>query len=164
MQLWNFSSILPRSMNSQCFHKFFFIHVRKMHDRVILMWVKQVLAPLWAKQALAPYENEAKDWIVPFLLLDFINAIWSHVNWRLGAQTKHICGGCTCLCQPMNIGFNNSSKKAFFSSGKVDNKGGTHKWFKKQQGYSSVHGEWWLFQCFRANVKEYMSPWRVYLA
>jgi hypothetical protein len=33
-----------------------------------------------------------------------------HKIQELGVEVKHILGGCTSLCQPINIGFNKPSK------------------------------------------------------
>ncbi len=59
---------------------------------------------------MAPYIAMAPDDIVPLLVLDsyqcHMMALVVQRIQELGVEVKHIPGGCTSLCQPVNIGFN----------------------------------------------------------
>ena len=76
-----------------------------MDERVMLMWVEMVLKP---------YVDTAPQNMVPVLFLDSycchmmnlaVNAIQD-----LGVEVEHILGGCTSLCQPVDIGINKPFK------------------------------------------------------
>ena len=77
-----------------------------MDERVMLMCVEKVLKP---------YIESAPEGIVPLLLLDsyHCDVMTSVVNeiQELGVEVEHIPGGCTYLCQPVNIGINKPYKK-----------------------------------------------------
>jgi hypothetical protein len=77
----------------------------RMDERVVLAWVDQVLRP---------YVETAPDDIVPILILDshrchMMASVVQKIQ-ELGVEVKHIPGGCTSLCQPVDIGFNKPSK------------------------------------------------------
>jgi hypothetical protein len=59
---------------------------------------------------MAPYVATAPDDIVPLLVLNsyqcHMMALVVQMIQELGVEVKHIPGGCTPLCQPVNIGFN----------------------------------------------------------
>jgi hypothetical protein len=70
-----------------------------MDERVMVMWVEEVLAP---------YVATAPDGVRPILLLDLYQchmmaSIVQRVN-DLGVEVQHIPGGCTGVCQPVDVG------------------------------------------------------------
>ena len=77
-----------------------------MDERVMLLWVEKVLKP---------YVESAPEGIIPLLLLDsyHCHVMASVVNeiQDLGVEVEHIPGGCTYLCQPVDIGINKPYKK-----------------------------------------------------
>ena len=77
-----------------------------MDERVMLLWVEKVLKP---------YVKSAPEGIVLLLLLDSYccHVMASVVNeiQDLRVEVEHIPGGCTYLCQPVNIGINKPYKK-----------------------------------------------------
>ena len=70
---------------------------------------------LWVEKVLKPYIESAPKGIVPLLLLDSYHycVMASVVNeiQDLGVEVEHIPGGCTYLCQPVDIGINKPYKK-----------------------------------------------------
>ena len=69
---------------------------------------------MWVDMVLKPYVDTAPEDMVPILFLDsyhchmmnsVVNAIQDH-----GVQVEHIPGGCTSLCQPVDIGINKPFK------------------------------------------------------
>ena len=77
-----------------------------MDEQVMLMWVEKVLKP---------YIKSAPEGIIPLLLLDsyHCHVMASVVNeiQDLGVEVEHIPGGCTYLCQPVDIGIDKPNKK-----------------------------------------------------
>ena len=76
-----------------------------MDERVMLMWVEMVLKP---------YVDTAPDNVVPLLFLDsyhchMMNLVVNAIQ-DLGVEVEHFPGGCTSLCQPVNIGINTAFK------------------------------------------------------
>ena len=76
-----------------------------MDERVMLMWVEMVLEP---------YVDTAPDNVVPILFLDsycchMMNLV-VNVMQDLGVEVEHFPGGCTSLCQPVDIGINKPFK------------------------------------------------------
>jgi hypothetical protein len=76
-----------------------------MDEQVMLAWVEEVLAP---------YVATAPEDIIPLLVLE---SYWCHMmasvvykTQELGVKVKHIPGGCTSLCQLVDIGFNKPFK------------------------------------------------------
>ena len=61
----------------------------------------------WAEQVLKPCVLEAHSHVVPLLLLDTyrFHMMASVVRWinELGVEVQHIPGGCSSLCQPVDI-------------------------------------------------------------
>ncbi len=80
--------------------------------RVMIAWVDNILKP---------YVANALDQIIPLLILDSFHChMMALVVTRiqeLGIEVKHIPGGYTSLCQPVDVGFNNLSRIASGSSG-----------------------------------------------
>ena len=76
-----------------------------MDETVMIAWVKTVLKP---------YIVTAPDHIVPIIILDMYQchmmALVVQMIQKLGVKVKHIPGGCTSLCQPINVGFNKPLK------------------------------------------------------
>jgi transposase len=76
-----------------------------MDERVMIMWVEEVLQP---------YVETAPDGVVPILFLDSYRChmMASVVNriQALGVEVQHIPGGCTGLCQPVDVGVNKPFK------------------------------------------------------
>ena len=77
-----------------------------MDEQVMLQWVEQILKP---------YIDTAPEDVVPILFLDSYRChiMASVVNeiQALGVEVEHIPGGCTYLCQPVDIGINKPYKK-----------------------------------------------------
>ncbi len=76
-----------------------------MDEHVMLAWVEEVLAA---------YVPTAPDDIVPLLILDSYQChMMASVVYKiqeLGVKVKHIPGGCTSLCQRVDVGFNKPFK------------------------------------------------------
>ena len=77
----------------------------RMDERVMLAWVEEVLAP---------YVPMATEDIIPLLIFDsyrchMMASVVSKIQ-ELGVEVKHIPGGCTSLCQPVDVGFNKPFK------------------------------------------------------
>jgi hypothetical protein len=76
-----------------------------MDEHVMLAWVEEVLAS---------YVTTTPDDIVPLLILDsYLCHMMASVVYKiqeLGVKVKHIPGGCTSLCQPVDVGFNKPFK------------------------------------------------------
>jgi hypothetical protein len=76
-----------------------------MDEDVMIAWVKDVLAP---------YVATAPDHVVPILILDMyrchmMSSVVQMIQ-ELGVEVQHIPGGCTFLCQPVDVGFNKPFK------------------------------------------------------
>jgi DDE superfamily endonuclease. len=76
-----------------------------MDERLMLQWIEEVLTP-WAQ--------DAPDGIVPFILLDSYRCHMTPAVTRamdeIGVEYIHIPGGCTGLCQPVDVGINKPLK------------------------------------------------------
>ncbi|KAI2495445.1 hypothetical protein MHU86_19077 [Fragilaria crotonensis] len=76
-----------------------------MDERVMHLWIERILKP---------YVDQAPPGIVPLLLLDSYRChmMKSTVNAieDLGVEVEHIPGGCTSLCQPVDVGVNKPFK------------------------------------------------------
>jgi hypothetical protein len=77
-----------------------------MDETVMLAWVDQVLQP---------YVKTAPEDIVPILILDsyqchMMASVVQKIQ-ELGVEVKHIPGGCTSLCQPVDVGFNSAKSQ-----------------------------------------------------
>jgi hypothetical protein len=76
-----------------------------MDERVMIGWVDDVLKP---------YVATAPDHVIPVLILDsyrchMMASVVTRIQ-ELGVEVKHIPGGCTSLCQPVDVGFNKPFK------------------------------------------------------
>jgi hypothetical protein len=77
-------------------------------------WMDEQVMLVWVNKVLVPYVTTAPDNIVPLLILDsyrchMMGSIVQRIQ-ELGVEVQHIPGGCTSLCQPVNIGFNKPCK------------------------------------------------------
>jgi hypothetical protein len=76
-----------------------------MDERVMLAWVGEVIKP---------YVADAQEHVIPILILDsyrcHMMALVVTKIQEMGIEVKHIPGGCTSLCQPVDIGFNKPFK------------------------------------------------------
>ena len=76
-----------------------------MDERVMHLWIDRILKPCI---------DQALPGVVLLLLLDSYRChmMKSTVNAikDLGVEVKHIPGGCTSLCQPVDVGMNKSFK------------------------------------------------------
>jgi hypothetical protein len=77
-------------------------------------WMDEQVMIRWVAEVLAPYVEGAPEEIVPVLFLDSYRAhMMASVVERiqaLGIDVFHIPGGCTGLCQPVDVGFNKPFK------------------------------------------------------
>jgi hypothetical protein len=77
-------------------------------------WMDERMMLLWVDQVLKPYVATAPPGIVPFLLLDSYRCHMMQTVVRaiedLGCEVDHIPGGCTCFCQPVDVGVNKPLK------------------------------------------------------
>ena len=77
-------------------------------------WMDERCMELWIDLVLKPYVATAPDGIVPILFLDsyrchMMASIVGKIE-DLGVEVVHIPGGCTGLCQPVDIGINKPFK------------------------------------------------------
>ncbi len=77
-------------------------------------WMDEAVMIVWVDEVLAPYVATALDDVIPLLILDsyqcHMMALVVQKIQELGVEVKHILGGCTSLCQPVNVGFNKPFK------------------------------------------------------
>ncbi len=77
-------------------------------------WMDKQVMLAWVNEVLMPYVVTAPDNIVPLLILDSYRChmMGSVVQWiqELGVEVQHIPGGCTSLCQPVDVSFNKPFK------------------------------------------------------
>jgi len=77
-------------------------------------WMDEAVMIAWVEGPLKTYVEQAPDHIVPILILDSYRChMMSSVVHRIqemGVEVIHIPGGCTSLCQPVDVGFNKSFK------------------------------------------------------
>ena len=77
-------------------------------------WMDEAVMLAWVDEVLAPYVATAPDHVVPLLVLDsyrchMMGSVVQRIQ-ELGVEVQHIPGGCTSLCQPVDIGFNKPFK------------------------------------------------------
>jgi hypothetical protein len=86
-------------------------HFYKCQDNA---WMDEDVMIAWVNEVLAPYVATAPDHVVPILILDMYRChMMSSVVQKiqeLGVEVQHIPGGCTSLCQPVDVGFNKPFK------------------------------------------------------
>ena len=86
-------------------------HFYKCQDNA---WMDEEVMIAWVKDVLAPYVATAPDHVVPILILDMyrchmMSSVVQMIQ-ELGVEVQHIPGGCTSLCQPVDVGFNKPFK------------------------------------------------------
>ncbi len=73
------------------------------------VWMDKHVMLTWVEEVLAPYVMTAPDDIIPLMILDSYQChMMASVVYKiqeLGVEVKHIPGGCTSLCQPVDVGF-----------------------------------------------------------
>jgi hypothetical protein len=77
-------------------------------------WMDEEVMIAWVKEVLAPYVTTAPDHFVLILILDMyrchmMSSVVQMIQ-ELGVDMQHIPGGCTSLCQPVDVGFNKPFK------------------------------------------------------
>jgi hypothetical protein len=77
-----------------------------------LMDVRVMLA--WDDEVLKLYVANAPEHVIPILILNsyrchMMASVVTRIQ-ELGIEVKHITGGCTSLCQPVEVGFNKPFK------------------------------------------------------
>jgi len=77
-------------------------------------WMDETVMLTWVDEILAPYVANAPEGIVPLLFLDsyrchIMNSVVQRIQ-DLGVEVQHIPGGCTALCQPVDVGVNKPLK------------------------------------------------------
>jgi len=77
-------------------------------------WMDEEVMVAWVNDVLKPYVANAPDHVIPLLILDSYRChMMASVVTRiqdLGVEVRHIPGGCTPLCQPVDVGFNKPFK------------------------------------------------------
>jgi hypothetical protein len=77
-------------------------------------WMDEVVMLAWVDGPLRAYVEQAPDGIIPLLILDsyrcHMMASVVHRIQEMGVEVIHIPGGCTSLCQPVDVGFNKPFK------------------------------------------------------
>ncbi len=86
-------------------------HFYKCQDNA---WMDEDMMIAWVNDVLAPYVATAPDHVVPILILDMYRCHMMpsvvQMIQELGVEVQHIPGGCTSLCQPVDVGFNKPFK------------------------------------------------------
>jgi hypothetical protein len=77
-------------------------------------WMDKTVMLAWVDEVLAPYVATTPDHVVPLLILDsyrchMMGSVVQRIQ-ELRVEVQHIPGGCTSLCQPVNVGFNKPFK------------------------------------------------------
>ena len=77
-------------------------------------WMDEQVMLDWVDEVLAPYIATAPEHVIPVLVLDsyrchMMASVVSRIQ-ELGVEVMHIPGGCTSLCQPVDVGFNKPFK------------------------------------------------------
>jgi hypothetical protein len=77
-------------------------------------WMDEAVMVAWVDDVLALYVATAPDHVIPILILDsyrchMMGSVVQRIQ-ELGVEVQHIPGGCTSLCQPVDVGFNKPFK------------------------------------------------------
>jgi hypothetical protein len=77
-------------------------------------WMDEEAMMVWVDQVLRPHVESAPPGVLPILFLDsyrchMMASVVSKIQ-DLGVEVEHIPGGCTSLCQPVDIGVNKPFK------------------------------------------------------
>jgi hypothetical protein len=82
-------------------------HFYKCQDAA---WMDEEVMIAWVIKVLALYTATAPDHVIPVLILNMylchMMALVVKMIQELGVEVQHIPGGCTSLCQPVEISFN----------------------------------------------------------
>ena len=77
-------------------------------------WMDERICLEWAEKVVKPWAQKAPEGITPLLFLDSYKChLMSSVNTaieELGVEVEYIPGGCTSLCQPVDVGINKPLK------------------------------------------------------
>ena len=77
-------------------------------------WMDEEVMLVWVEQVLGPYVSTAPDGVVPILFVDSYHChMMALVVTRMqdfGVEVENIPGGCTDLCQPVDVGVNKPFK------------------------------------------------------
>ena len=77
-------------------------------------WMDEKVMLAWVDGPLKAYVEQAPEGIIPLLILDsyrcHMMASVVHRIQEMGVEVIHIPGGCTGLCQPVDVGFNKPFK------------------------------------------------------
>ena len=83
-------------------------------------WMDKRVMHFWVERVLKPYIKTAPEHVIPIIFLDSYRChiIGSVVNAirSLGCEVQHIPGGCTGLCQPVDVGYNKPFKSRVCAS------------------------------------------------
>jgi hypothetical protein len=86
-------------------------------------WMDKAVMVAWVDEVLAPYLAMAPNDVIPLLILDsyrcHMMALVVQMIQELGVEVKHILGGCTSLCQPVDVGFNSLTAKSVLAGEKL---------------------------------------------
>ena len=78
-------------------------------------WMDERCMLLWVDLCLKPHVATIPTGIIPIMFLDsyqcHMMASVVDAIQELGVEVEHIPGGCTCLCQPVDVGINKPFKK-----------------------------------------------------
>ena len=96
-------------MNSRHSHKWVSMRCKNA-------WMDESMMDVWIKKCLSPCKDTLPPDVTPLLVLDSfcIHMMGSIVekNQGLSIEVQHIPGGCTCLCQPIDVGINKLVKSS----------------------------------------------------
>ncbi len=77
-------------------------------------WMDEIAMLQWVDEILKPYLSTCPEGIVPLMILDSYRCHMMksvvHAIQDLGCEVEHIPGGCTGLCQPLDVGLNKPLK------------------------------------------------------
>ena len=126
-----------------------------MDNKVMLQWVEKILKP---------YVDDAPDGVIPIWFLDsyrchIMGSVVTAIQ-NLGVEVEHIPGGCTYLCQPVDVGVNKPFLKLI-----------RDKWEQWMISKGIVHGttsprtrkqiaQWTLHAKIRINLENIQNSWR----
>jgi hypothetical protein len=86
-------------------------HFNKCQDSA---WMDKEVMIAWVNEVLAPYVAMAPDHVAPVLIFNMYQhhmmALVVQMTQELGVEVQHIPGGCTSLCQPVDVSFNKPFK------------------------------------------------------
>jgi hypothetical protein len=77
-------------------------------------WLDERVMMEWVDNVLKPYVANAPDHVIPLLILEsyrchMMASVVTRIQ-ELGIEVKHVPGGCTSLCLPVDVGFNKQFK------------------------------------------------------